>query len=114
MQMTLADGRTQTTEILTTSVDISIQGKFIPTDLLILKNARGNRTLLGIDFLTAAGIVLDLQRKQWYFTETSHRKYNFVKAPLISMLCSLLTLNHIFVNFGKMKVLTFHFHNGKK
>ncbi|GFU67415.1 retrovirus-related Pol polyprotein from transposon 17.6 [Trichonephila clavipes] len=37
--------------------------------------------LLGIDFLTAAGIVLDLQRKQWYFTETSHRKYNFVKAP---------------------------------
>ncbi|GFT98927.1 retrovirus-related Pol polyprotein from transposon opus [Trichonephila clavipes] len=81
MQMTLADGRTQTTEILTTSVDISIQGKVIPTDLLILKNARGNRTLLGIDFLTAAGIVLDLQRKQWYFTETSHRKYNFVKAP---------------------------------
>ncbi|GFT68898.1 transposon Tf2-6 polyprotein [Trichonephila clavipes] len=81
MQMTLADGRTQTTEILTTSVDISIQGKVIPTKLLIVKNARGNRTLLGIDFLTAAGIVLDLQRKQWYFTETSHRKYNFVKAP---------------------------------
>ncbi|GFY29536.1 transposon Ty3-I Gag-Pol polyprotein [Trichonephila clavipes] len=81
MQMTLADSRTQTTEILTTSVDISIQGKVIPTELLILKNARGNRTLLGIDFLTAAGIVLDLQRKQWYFTETSHRKYNFVKAP---------------------------------
>ncbi|GFY16113.1 retrovirus-related Pol polyprotein from transposon 297 [Trichonephila clavipes] len=49
MQITLADGRTQTTEILTTSVDIRI--------------------------------VLDLQRKQWYFTETSHRKYNFVKAP---------------------------------
>ncbi|GFX37369.1 retrovirus-related Pol polyprotein from transposon 297 [Trichonephila clavipes] len=81
MKMTLADGRTQTTEILTTSVDISIQGKVIPSELLILKNARGNRTLLGIDFLTAAGIVLDLQRKQWYFTETSHRKYNFVKAP---------------------------------
>ncbi|GFV34898.1 retrovirus-related Pol polyprotein from transposon 17.6 [Trichonephila clavipes] len=81
MQMTLADGRTQTTEILKTSVDISIQGKVIPTELLILKKARGNRTLLGIDFLTAAGIVLDLQRKQWYFTETSHRKYNFVKAP---------------------------------
>ncbi|GFW08851.1 uncharacterized protein TNCV_993681 [Trichonephila clavipes] len=49
MQMTLVDGRTQTTEILRTSVDIRI--------------------------------FLDLQRKQWYFTETSHRKYNFVKAP---------------------------------
>ncbi|GFS58116.1 retrovirus-related Pol polyprotein from transposon 297 [Trichonephila clavipes] len=81
MQMTLDDGRTQTTEILTTSVDIGIQGKVIATELIILKNAKGNRTLLGIDFLTAAGIVLDLQRKQWYFTETSHRKYSFVKAP---------------------------------
>ncbi|GFW04277.1 retrovirus-related Pol polyprotein from transposon 297 [Trichonephila clavipes] len=81
MQMTLADGRTQTTEILTTSVDIGIQGKVIATELITLKNAKGNRTLLGIDFLTAAGIVLDLQRKQWYFTQTSHRKYNFVKAP---------------------------------
>ncbi|GFT17099.1 hypothetical protein TNCV_4738271 [Trichonephila clavipes] len=40
MQMTLAGGRTQTTEILTTSVNISIQGKVIPTELLILKNAR--------------------------------------------------------------------------
>ncbi|GFY20615.1 retrovirus-related Pol polyprotein from transposon 17.6 [Trichonephila clavipes] len=79
--MTLADGRTQTTEILTTSVDIGIQGKIIATELIILKNAKGNRTLLGIDFLTAAGIVLDLQRKQRYFTETSHRKYHFVKAP---------------------------------
>ncbi|GFS82415.1 transposon Ty3-I Gag-Pol polyprotein [Trichonephila clavipes] len=58
MQMTLADGRTQTTEILTTSVDI--------------------------------GIVLDLQRKQWYFTETSHRKYNFVKAhPNINALLTV-------------------------
>ncbi|GFT07280.1 retrovirus-related Pol polyprotein from transposon 297 [Trichonephila clavipes] len=81
MQMTLADGRTQTTEILTTSVDIGTQEKVIATELIILKNAKGNRTLLGIDFLTTAGIILDLQRKQWYFTETSHRKYNFVKAP---------------------------------
>ncbi|GFV46322.1 retrovirus-related Pol polyprotein from transposon 297 [Trichonephila clavipes] len=42
MQMTLADGRTQTTEILTTSVDISIQGKVIPTELLILKMLEKN------------------------------------------------------------------------
>ncbi|GFY35736.1 retrovirus-related Pol polyprotein from transposon 17.6 [Trichonephila clavipes] len=79
--MTLADGRTQATEILTTSVDIGIQGNVIATELILLKYAKGNRTLLGIDFLTAAGIALDLQRKQWYFTETSHRKYNFQKAP---------------------------------
>ncbi|GFX11413.1 retrovirus-related Pol polyprotein from transposon 17.6 [Trichonephila clavipes] len=71
MQMTLAVGRTQTTEILTTSVDI------------------------GIDFLIASGIVLDLQRKQWYFTETSHRKYNFVKVhPNINALLTVDTEPH--------------------
>ncbi|GFX40575.1 retrovirus-related Pol polyprotein from transposon 17.6 [Trichonephila clavipes] len=46
IRMTLDDGRTQTTEILTTSVDIGIQGKIIATELIILKNAKGNRTLL--------------------------------------------------------------------
>ena len=79
--MTLADGRTQSTEVMTAIVDIIVQGKVIPTELIVLKHARGNRTLLGVDFLTAAGIVLDLQRKQWYFTETPRKKYNFVKAP---------------------------------
>ncbi|GFT26333.1 hypothetical protein TNCV_263801 [Trichonephila clavipes] len=59
MQMTLVDGRTQTTEILTTSVDIGIQGKVIAMELITLENAKGNRTLLGIDFFTAAGIVLE-------------------------------------------------------
>ncbi|GFQ66315.1 hypothetical protein TNCT_99401 [Trichonephila clavata] len=44
MQMTLADGRTQATKLLTTSVD-NIQGKVISTELIVLKNARGNRTL---------------------------------------------------------------------
>ncbi|GFU58338.1 hypothetical protein TNCV_1937861 [Trichonephila clavipes] len=95
MQMTVADGRTQTTEILTTSVDIGIQRKVIATELIILKNTKGNRTLLGIDFIAAAGIVLDLQRKQWYFTETSHRKYNFVKAPPnINVLLTVYTEPH--------------------
>ncbi|GFU63605.1 hypothetical protein TNCV_5108861 [Trichonephila clavipes] len=40
MQMTLADCRTQTTEILTTSVDIGIKGKVIPMELLILNYVR--------------------------------------------------------------------------
>lgn len=81
IEMTLADGHTQTTEVLTTSVDICVQGKVIKTDLIVLKNAKGNRTLLGVDFLTSAGIVLDLQRKQWYFSDIPESKYNFVEAP---------------------------------
>lgn len=81
IKTTLADGLTQKTEILTTVVDISVQGKIISTELIVLKNARGNRTLLGIDFLTAAGIVIDIQRKQLYFSENLQKKYNLIQAP---------------------------------
>ncbi|GFY09853.1 transposon Tf2-11 polyprotein [Trichonephila clavipes] len=66
------------TELLYLAMDVVLLESFDQDATLA---TQGNRTLLGIDFLTAAGIVLDLQRKQWYFTETSHRKYNFVKAP---------------------------------
>ncbi|GFX38806.1 hypothetical protein TNCV_4748761 [Trichonephila clavipes] len=90
MQMTLADGRTQTTEILTT-LQTLIFKKSLSHGANNFENTEGNRTLLNIDFLTVAGIVLDLQRKQWYFTETSHRKYNFVKSP--SNINALLTVD---------------------
>ena len=60
-----------------------------------MKHTRGNRTLLGVDFLTAAGIILDLQRKQWYFTETPQKKYNFVKAlPNINALLDVNNKMH--------------------
>ena len=61
--MTLADSRTQSTEILMTTANIIIQGKIIPADLIVLKHARGNRTLLGVDLFITAAIIFDLQRK---------------------------------------------------
>ncbi|GBL98829.1 hypothetical protein AVEN_165678-1 [Araneus ventricosus] len=69
------------TEILTTTVNITVKGENIPTELIVLKNARGNRTLLGVDFLSKAGIVLDLQKRHWYFSAYPERKYNFIESP---------------------------------
>ncbi|GIX76840.1 hypothetical protein CEXT_173471 [Caerostris extrusa] len=51
--MALADGHVQNTEILTTTVDIGAEGKIIPTKLIVLKTAKGNRSLLEADFLSA-------------------------------------------------------------
>ncbi|XP_055944604.1 uncharacterized protein LOC129975566 [Argiope bruennichi] len=62
VDMALADGHVQKTDIFTTTVDIGVAGKVIPTKLIILKNSKGNRTLLGTDFLRATSIVLDLQK----------------------------------------------------
>ncbi|GFW71155.1 hypothetical protein TNCV_535741 [Trichonephila clavipes] len=46
---------------LSTVVDLYIEGKVIPTEFLVLPEAKGNRTLLGLNFLKAAGIVLKVQ-----------------------------------------------------
>jgi hypothetical protein len=81
VNMALADGHVRQTEILTTLVDITVQGKVISTELIVLKNAKANRTLLGVDFLTAAGIVLDLQRKCYYFSESPRKTFKLLESP---------------------------------
>ncbi|GFS75508.1 uncharacterized protein TNCV_1641031 [Trichonephila clavipes] len=57
----MADGIRQTIMALSTVVDLCIESKVIPTEFLVLPEAKGNKTLLGLDFLNAAGIVLDVQ-----------------------------------------------------
>lgn len=95
INMTLADGHIQQTEILTTIVDITVQGKVIPTELIVLKNAKGNRTLLGVDFLKASGIVLDLQKGHWFFSESPQRQNNFIELPPeINSLLAVHTESH--------------------
>ncbi|GFT51053.1 uncharacterized protein TNCV_4490341 [Trichonephila clavipes] len=64
-----ADGIRQTIMDLSTIVDLYIQGKVTPTEFLVLPASKGNRTLLGLDFLNAAEIVLDVQGGKWHFPE---------------------------------------------
>ncbi|GFT69059.1 hypothetical protein TNCV_2175191 [Trichonephila clavipes] len=56
----MAYGIRQTIMTLTTVVDLYIEGKVIATEFLVLPDAKGNKTLLGLDFLNAADIVLDV------------------------------------------------------
>ncbi|GFS96620.1 uncharacterized protein TNCV_3944051 [Trichonephila clavipes] len=57
----MADGIRQTIMALSTVFDLYIEGKVIATEFLVLPDAKGNKTLLRLDFLNAAGIVLDVQ-----------------------------------------------------
>ncbi|GFR34010.1 retrovirus-related Pol polyprotein from transposon opus [Trichonephila clavata] len=59
--MSLADGHKSEVEVYTTSVVIRLEERVIRTQLIILPYAKGNRTLLGMDFLQKAGIVLNLK-----------------------------------------------------
>ncbi|GFY15942.1 hypothetical protein TNCV_1285871 [Trichonephila clavipes] len=64
----MADGIRQTIMALSTVVDLYIEGKVIPTEFIVLPDAKGNKTLLGLDFLNAAGTVLDIRGGKWHFS----------------------------------------------
>ena len=81
-KITFADGNTKVSEILQTEVDVSIHGKTVKTEFLILPELRNNRTLLGTDFISKAGIMLDIANGGWYFSSTPHKSFNFaVETP---------------------------------
>ncbi|GFU43315.1 transposon Tf2-6 polyprotein [Trichonephila clavipes] len=77
LAMSLADGQQTASEALTTQVMVEIEGRSVLTKFIILRKAKGNRTLLGTDFLSSAGWVLDVKNTRWYFWDTPTHKYPF-------------------------------------
>ncbi|GFX60912.1 uncharacterized protein TNCV_2275451 [Trichonephila clavipes] len=77
LAMSLADGQQTTGESLTTQVMVEIEGRSVLTKFIILPKAKGNRTLLGTDFLSSAGLVLDMKNTCWYFWDNATHKYPF-------------------------------------
>ncbi|GFR10336.1 uncharacterized protein TNCT_559541 [Trichonephila clavata] len=77
LAMSLEDGQQTTGEALTTQVMIEIEGRSVLTRFIILPKAKGNRILLGTDFLSSAGLVLDVENACWYFWDNPTHKYPF-------------------------------------
>ncbi|GFX51442.1 uncharacterized protein TNCV_3103751 [Trichonephila clavipes] len=77
LAMSLADGQQTTFEALTTQVMVEIEGRSVLTKFIILPKAKGNRTLLGTNFLSSAGLVLDVKNTCWYIWDNSTHKYPF-------------------------------------
>ncbi|GFS77946.1 hypothetical protein TNCV_2028161 [Trichonephila clavipes] len=75
LAMSLADGQQTTGEALTTQVMVEMEGRSVLTKFIILP--KGNRTLLGTDFLSSAGLVLDVKNTCWYFWDNPTHKYPF-------------------------------------
>ncbi|KAF8769824.1 hypothetical protein HNY73_017431 [Argiope bruennichi] len=79
--MILADGKDRNLEALTVTVNLSVEGKIVRVQFIALPEAKGNRTLLGTDFLQAAGIVLNIENDAWHFSENSYKQFSFYKNP---------------------------------
>lgn len=67
--LTLADGTTTERDILTTKANIQLREKLTKITLDVLPDAKDNRTLLGIDFLEEAGIIINTPQRAWCFIE---------------------------------------------
>ncbi|KAJ8978618.1 hypothetical protein NQ317_014546 [Molorchus minor] len=71
----LADGAGKLENVLVTHVDVILQGRTITTSFIVLPNAENN-TLLGIDFIEDAKMVLDISNRFWNFADCPDSKYN--------------------------------------
>ncbi|GBO32369.1 Retrovirus-related Pol polyprotein from transposon 17.6 [Araneus ventricosus] len=81
VSLTLTVGTQNNVAAFTTVVDLKVEGKVVPTELIVLPEAKGNRTLLGTDFLQSAGIVLDIVNGKWHFCENPQIQSPFYKVP---------------------------------
>ncbi|GFW90643.1 uncharacterized protein TNCV_628091 [Trichonephila clavipes] len=77
LAISLADGQQTTGEAVTTQVMVEIERRSVLAKFIILPKAKGNRTLLGTDFLSSAGLVLDVKNTCWYFWDNPTHKYPF-------------------------------------
>lgn len=69
----LADGLTRDMNVLTTTIDVCLQGKMINTHFIVLSEANDYETLLGIDFPMSANLCLDFSSQFMYFSDFSVR-----------------------------------------
>ncbi|GFQ69654.1 retrovirus-related Pol polyprotein from transposon opus, partial [Trichonephila clavata] len=102
--MSLADGHKSEVEVYTTSVVIRLEERVIRTQLIILPYAKGNRTLLGMDFLQKAGIVLNLKHRNWFFSDSPIEPTILLKKQLFKKSKADLTLRKIHAYCVMMKV----------
>ncbi|GFV63883.1 hypothetical protein TNCV_4800211, partial [Trichonephila clavipes] len=106
LAMSLADGHQTTGEALTTQVMVEIEGRSVLTKFIILPKAKGNRTLLGTDFLSSAGLVLDVKNTCWYFWDNPTHKYPFGEELDPSSIVEKMSSNSCQLREGEGESLT--------
>ncbi|GFS48787.1 transposon Tf2-8 polyprotein [Trichonephila clavipes] len=79
LAMCLADGQQSTSLVQNATVPITVGGRTFQIDLIFLPHAKGNRTLLGVDFLKTSGIVMDMRNNFWYFGDKPSFRIPFSK-----------------------------------
>ncbi|GFV55619.1 retrovirus-related Pol polyprotein from transposon 297 [Trichonephila clavipes] len=77
ISLSFADGIVTQKEVLRTFQTVILEGRKFKTPIIILPDAKKNSTLLGVDFLENAGIVLNFRKNCWTFWDDFRKSYNF-------------------------------------
>ncbi|GFS59576.1 retrovirus-related Pol polyprotein from transposon 297 [Trichonephila clavipes] len=78
VSLSFADRIVNQKEVLRTFQTVILEGRKFKTPFIILPDAKNNSTLLGVDFLENAGIVLNFRKICWTFWDDFRKSYNFV------------------------------------
>lgn len=74
--VTLADGLRRRQRVQSAQVPVTLCGRTIPTTFIVLPETHDNRTLLGVDFIQDASIVLNLPQLLFHFLDEPGKKYD--------------------------------------
>ncbi|CAK9811642.1 Activity-regulated cytoskeleton associated protein 1 [Anthophora quadrimaculata] len=77
----LADGNPRIRTVLCSELTVNLEKRKFTTTFIVLPEAEGNRTLLGIDFLETAGIVINAPQRSWNFVDEPNKHHFFGKEP---------------------------------
>ncbi|GFW83846.1 retrovirus-related Pol polyprotein from transposon 297 [Trichonephila clavipes] len=80
ISLSFADGIVTQKEVLCTFQTVILDGRKFKTPFIILPDAKSNSTLLGVDFLENAGIVLNFRKNCWTFWDDFRKSYSFAMA----------------------------------
>ena len=80
-EITLADGVPNKKVVYTTITNIKVGGRLNRIRFVCLPYAVSNHTLLGIDFLEQAGIVMDLPQRCFYYKDEPRKVVPFILQP---------------------------------
>ncbi|GFY44177.1 retrovirus-related Pol polyprotein from transposon 17.6 [Trichonephila inaurata madagascariensis] len=86
---------------------VDIEGRSVLNKFIILPKAKGNRTLLGTDFLGSAGLVLDVKNTCWYFWDNPTHKYPFGEELDTPSIAEKMSSNTYQLREGENESLTF-------
>ncbi|XP_060810186.1 uncharacterized protein LOC132904273 [Amyelois transitella] len=91
----LADGTHSQKRLLTADVNVTIGGrKIIVEDMLVLPGA-STKTLLGRKFVKKANIILDIPHDVWYFRDKPEQTFDFVKSYFLTGRASVAEVNNL-------------------